>query len=226
MRPVLTTFLTILLFTIGSNITNTVNTYFYTYVMNNLPLMSLITVVSLITLLPAIMVSGRLIVKYGKKKMYLIGLLIMSCSALVRLINVRSVPVLILSSLVSGIGSAFVITLNYGIQADNTDYVELQTGYRAEGAVSSLSSFISKFAAGIGGAIPGYMLAAAGFESTAAVQSPSVITTIIFCVIILPALFDFIGVAIFGKGYPLNKEKLEEQNAQLLALHETREAGE
>ena len=51
----------------------------------------------------------------------------------------------------------------YGIQADNTTYVQYKTGKRAEAAVASLSSFISKVGQGIAGALPGYVLAATGF---------------------------------------------------------------
>lgn len=65
---------------------------------------------------------------------------------------------------------------------------------------------------GIGGAIPGYLLALAGFDAAAKTQPDSVITVIILCLIGLPALVDLLAIVIFGKGYPLTKEKLEEQN--------------
>lgn len=92
-------------------------------------------------------------------------------------------------------------------------------GIRAEGAVAALSSFVSKCAMGIGGAIPGYMLQVAGFNATAEVQTQSVINVIIFCIIILPAIIDMVGIGIFAKGYPLTKEKLEEQTKVLQERH-------
>lgn len=54
-------------------------------------------------------------------------------------------------------------TLTTSIQADNTTYVQYKTGKRAEAAIASFTSFITKVAQGIGGAIPGYVLAATGF---------------------------------------------------------------
>ena len=110
------------------------------------------------------------------------------------------------------------MALLYGIQADNTDYIEVKTGQRAEGAVSSLSSFITKFAMGVGGAIPGYLLAFAGFDAAAATQPEAVIHVIMICLAVIPAVFTFVAVIVFGRFYPLNKEKLEEQNQYLAEL--------
>ncbi|RGQ57914.1 MFS transporter, partial [Mediterraneibacter gnavus] len=88
---------------------------------------------------------------------------------------------------------------------------EVSMGIRAEGAVASLSSFVSKCAMGIGGAIPGYLLQLAGFDSKAAVQNDDVINVIVLCVLILPAIVNVVAIVIFSKGYPITKEKLNEQ---------------
>ena len=201
-KPVYITFLVVLLYTIGNNIVSAVN-----------------TLVMCVTIFPATMIVTKFIAKYGKKKMYAVGLAIVGLCPLIRLIDVKSIPILIVSSLIAGVGSGFAAPLNYGIQADNTDYVEMTMGIRAEGAVASLSSFISKCAMGIGGAIPGYMLQMAGFNAVAEVQTQSVINVIIFCLIILPAIINVVGIGIFAKAYPLTKEKLEEQTRILQERH-------
>lgn len=64
--------------------------------------------------------------------MYAVGLAIVGLCPLIRLIDVKSIPILIVSSLIAGVGSGFAAPLNYGIQADNTDYVEMTMGIRAE----------------------------------------------------------------------------------------------
>lgn len=43
---------------------------------------------------------------------------------LVRFVNVTNVPLLIDATFVSGFGMGLTLPLGYGIQADNTDYVE------------------------------------------------------------------------------------------------------
>lgn len=210
-KPVYITFLAVLLYSIGSNIVNAANTYFYTYIFEDLTLASIITLITCVTVFPATMVIGNLIGRFGKKKMYAIGLALAGLAPIIRLLDVRSIPLLIVSVLIAGIGAGFAAPLNYGIQADNTDYIEVSMGIRAEGAVASLSSFVSKCAMGIGGAIPGYLLQLAGFDSKAAVQNDDVINVIVFCVLILPAIVNVVAIVIFSKGYPITKEKLNEQ---------------
>lgn len=210
-KPVYITFLAVLLYSIGSNIVNAANTYFYTYIFEDLTLASIITLITCVTVFPATMVIGNLIGRFGKKKMYAIGLALAGQAPIIRLLDVRSIPLLIVSVLIAGIGAGFAAPLNYGIQADNTDYIEVSMGIRAEGAVASLSSFVSKCAMGIGGAIPGYLLQLAGFDSKAAVQNADVINVIVICVLILPAIVNVVAIVIFSKGYPITKEKLNEQ---------------
>lgn len=210
-KPVYITFLAVLLYSIGSNIVNAANTYFYTYIFEDLTLASIITLITCVTVFPATMVIGNLIGRFGKKKMYAIGLALAGLAPIIRLLDVRNIPLLIVSVLIAGIGAGFAAPLNYGIQADNTDYIEVSMGIRAEGAVASLSSFVSKCAMGIGGAIPGYLLQLAGFDSKAAVQNDNVINVIVLCVLILPAIVNVVAIVIFSKGYPITKEKLNEQ---------------
>ena len=197
-KPVYITFLAVLLYSIGSNIVNAANTYFYTYIFEDLTLASIITLITCVTVFPATMVIGNLIGRFGKKKMYAIGLALAGLTPIIRLLDVRSIPLLIVSVLIAGIGAGFAAPLNYGIQADNTDYIEVSMGIRAEGAVASLSSFVSKCAMGIGGAIPGYLLQLAGFDSKAAVQNDDVINVIVLCVLILPAIVNVVAIVILS----------------------------
>ena len=218
-KPVYITFLAVLLYSIGSNIVNAANTYFYTYIFEDLTLASIITLITCVTVFPATMVIGNLIGRFGKKKMYAIGLALAGLAPIIRLLDVRSIPLLIVSVLIAGIGAGFAAPLNYGIQADNTDYIELKLGYRAEGAVASLSSFITKCAMGIGGAIPGYVLALVHFDSTTMIQTSMVNNMIIFCTVGSPVIFCCLAIVVFKLGYPITKEKLEEQNNELKELH-------
>lgn len=214
-KPVYITFLVVLLYSIGSNIVNAANIYFYSYILEDLTLASIITLITCVTVFPATMVIGNLIRRFGKKKMYAIGLALAGLAPIIRLLDVRSIPILMVSVLIAGIGAGFAAPLNYGIQADNTDYIEVSMGIRAEGAVASLSSFVSKCAMGIGGAIPGYLLQLAGFDSMTAVQNDDVINVIILCVLVLPAIVNVAAIVIFSKGYPITNEKLDEQTRLL-----------
>lgn len=211
-KPVMITFLSMLLATVGTYMLNTANTYFFTYIMDNLALLGLASIIQFVALIPASILVTSVIKKFGKKKLYIVGSLMVGLLPIIRLIDITNVPILCIAIALSGVGMGISMPLTYGIQADNTDYIELKLGYRAEGAVASLSSFTTKCAMGIGGAIPGYLLAFAGFDQTAAVQSEAVRNVLTGCVIVGPAILSIIGVAVFSAFYPITKEKLIEQN--------------
>ncbi len=219
-RPVAITFLSSLVYMVGTFVMNTMLAYFFTYVIGNLSLISVVSVVQLIALIPASLLVGKLIQKFGKKKLYTFGLIIIALFPLLRLLDVTNVPILIVATIGGGFASGLCMPLTYGIQADNTDYVNMKMNVHAEAAVAALSSFITKCGMGIGGAIPGYMLAAVGFDATSATQPEAVKTVIIIGAIIIPAVLSLVGAAIFAAGYPLTKEKLE---AQVEAMNASRE---
>ena len=155
-KPVYITFLVILLYTIGSNIVSAVNTYILLYLcIRNLSWSAILYAGDVHYNFPGDYDRNEVYWKIRKEK----DVRNWTCNCrfnapLMRLIDVRSIPILIISALITGIGSGFAAPLNYGIQADNTDYIEMKMGIRAEGAVASLSSFISKCAMGIGGSNP------------------------------------------------------------------------
>lgn len=221
-RPVAITFLSSLVYMVGTYVMNTTLAYFFTYVIGNLTLISVVSIVQLVALLPATIFVGTLIRKMGKKKSYTLGLVLLGIAPLVRLINVENIPILMIATVVTGFASGLCMPLTYGIQADNTDYVELKMGVHAEAAVAALSSFITKCGMGIGGAIPGYLLAAVGFDAAAQTQTPEVKTAIIICAIVVPAVLSLAGAVIFAAGYPLTKEKLEEQAQEIKVKREAK----
>lgn len=218
-KPVVITFISMLVATTGTYMLNTANTYFFTYVMKDLSMLGLSSIVQFVTLIPATIVVSGIIKKFGKKGLYVCGSLIVALVPLVRLVNPTSVPIMLGAVAISGIGMGICMPLTYNIQADNTDYIEVKMGCRAEGAIASLSSFVSKCAMGIGGALPGYMLAAVGFNQNLVEQTASVKNVLIGCVILGPAALGTFGAIIFAMMYPLNKEALKRQHERIAELH-------
>ena len=64
------------------------------------------------------------------------------------------------------------------------------------------------------------MLAAVGFDSAAAQQPDGVKTVIIIGAIVIPAVLGILGSIIFAGAYPLTKEKLEAQAAEMKEVRE------
>ena len=117
-------------------------------------------------------------------------------------------------------GNGLASTLVYGINADNSNYVEYSTGKHAEGAVASTSSFITKCAQGLGGAIPLYILAATGYVANAATQTDSAINGILMNFTYIPMIVLAVCAVIFGLFYNISKEDMEKINKTLTEKHQ------
>ena len=209
-KPVLVTFIASLCITLASYVQSSSNAYFNTYIMGDLALLSGVSAMSMAGMIPAVILSPIVANKIGKKNVFVGGLIVAVAGYVLRLINIKSLSLLYVSQILVSFGTGFTSTLLYGIQADNTTFVQYTTGKRAEAAVASLSSFITKVGQGVAGALPGYILAATGFVANAAAQSQAVNSGIISCVVILPAVFLIVACVIFGKGYTLTREKVIE----------------
>lgn len=217
-RPVFTMFLASLVYCVGVMFISSVNTYYFTYVMGDLKLLSIASLVQTGVVLVGTLCAGKMIELFGKKKSFVIAIFFVGILPAIRIIAPTNVVFVMIVTAIMGFGMGLQSPLSYGMQADNVDAVELELGYRAEGAVASLSSLMAKIAMGIAGAIPGYVLAVVGFDATLTVQTASVINGLIYITCFVPAIFAVIGMIIMGGFYPLTKEKLEEQNAKIAVL--------
>jgi GPH family glycoside/pentoside/hexuronide:cation symporter len=84
------------------------------------------------------------------------------------------------------------ITLLFSMYTDCAEYGEWQSGTRTSGLIVSASMFSLKFGSAVGGALPGFILAAFGFVANA-VQTPAALQGIRIMFFILPALFFLLG---------------------------------
>ena len=214
-KPVWSVFLTILIAGVSSQVAAGANAYFYTYIMGDMTLMSGITVAMMVASLAGVVAGPMLASRFGKKNVFFVGMVVSLAATALRLIDITSLPLIYISSVAGGIGGGFISPLSAGLQADNTTFVQLKTGKRAEAAIASLTSLITKIAQGIGGAIPGYVLAAYGFVTGAATQPESIHGGIILCTITMPIIFCAVGSAIFFTQYTLGKREVDEMANQI-----------
>lgn len=214
-RPVIVTFMASLLYFIGYQGASGANTYYFTYIMGDLALMGGVTGVGMFGMVPGMIIAPLLANRIGKKKVFAAGIFICALGPAIRLFAPTSLMMAYVGTVIASLGSGFVMPLTYGVQADNTLYVQYTTGKHAEAAIASLSSFITKIGQGIAGALPGYVLAACGYINGAASQSSTVHGGIIFCVLVLPVVLGVIGGVIFMLGYKLEKKDVDEMAAAI-----------
>lgn len=84
-RPILVMLIVNLIMNTGNMLISGVQTYFYTYIIGNLALMSIVSVASTIASIPAMFISAVISDRIGKKKTFLIGLIVSAIGLAIRI---------------------------------------------------------------------------------------------------------------------------------------------
>ncbi len=206
-RAILTHFVANLLISIAIGANTAAAIYFWTYIIKIPALIGISIIFSALGILIGYVVGTPFTNRYGKKNTMCIGLLLATIAAfLIFMTDYNNFLILFSIFVIFGIGQGFYSMVSYGVQADNTDYVEWKRGYRAEGAIASLNSFIQKAGLGIGAAIIGFILAATGYTPNVE-QTPQTIQGIYLGFVLIPGILAFISTLLIFIAYPLTKEK-------------------
>lgn len=117
--------------------------------------------------------------KFGKRNTMLTGMLTAIAGQFVMYVGSKTlnVGIIIAANIIVNLGTGLVSGLIAVMLADAVDYGEWRNGVRAEGIVTSFSSFSAKFGMGIGGAITGWILKWGGYVANHA-QSTSALNAI------------------------------------------------
>ena len=134
---------------------------------------------------------AKLVKKYGKRNVFSLGLILATIGMLILEIGGGSMPIIVISSLVRGIGNACGGATMWAMVSDTIDYGEWKTGCRTEGLVNSACSFGYKIGNGVGSALMGLILEICGYVGEATVQTESAVMSIHLC-------FAWIPIGIFA----------------------------
>lgn len=161
-----------------------------------------------------VMLAPSISAKYGKKKTYMIAILIAGVlSSFFYIIPNNILWILSLQFLVS-LFAGYVLPLLWSMFADIVDYQELLTGRRASGLIFSSSSMSQKLGWALGAALSGWILAWFNYAPDAITQNPETIFGEKLMISILPAIccvIAFIGMMF----YPLSDKKVKEISEEL-----------
>lgn len=148
---------------------------------------------------------AMLVKKFGKRNVFSLGLVLDIIGMLVLNFSGGNTVIIVVSSVIRGIGNACGGATMWAMVSDTIDYGEWKTGYRTEGLVNSACSFGYKIGNGIGSALLGMILELGGYVGTAATQTASALTSIKICFVWIPIAVYVIGLVIM-KFYHLDKE--------------------
>lgn len=141
---------------------------------------------------------AMLVKKFGKRNVFALGLILDIVGMLILNYSAGTMPMIVVSSVVRGIGNACGGATMWAMVSDTIDYGEWKTGYRTEGLVNSACSFGYKIGNGIGSALLGLILEIGGYVGEAAVQSTSALVSIKVCFIWIPIAVYVCGLVIMA----------------------------
>lgn len=148
----------------GMQTRSQVTVYFFKYNMHDATLASFVLSLQIVALVAVVLTpwTSKLI---GKRNTMLAGMILAVVGQLLLSLgaNNLSVPMIIVATIVGYLGTGYVSGLIAVMLADAVDYGEWKNGVRAEGIVTSFSSFSAKLGMGIGGVITGWILSATGY---------------------------------------------------------------
>lgn len=165
---------------IGIVSTGSTTFYFCNIVLGNL---GALTWISMALAIPSIIINlimPKLVMLFGKRKIMIAGSILMIAGSLLIGAAGSSIPLVIVGTAVKGFGMGPIMSGIFAMTADVVDYGEWKSGIRSEGLVNSCTSFGMKVGIGLGSAICTWIIAAGGYDGTAAVQSESAINMIRF----------------------------------------------
>lgn len=148
---------------------------------------------------------AMMIKKFGKRNIFALGLVLDIIGMLILNYSNGVMSLIIISSVIRGLGNACGGATMWAMVSDTIDYGEWKTGYRTEGLVNSACSFGWKIGNGIGSALLGLILEAGGYVGTAITQTETALFSIEICFIWIPIAIYVIGLIIMSF-YHLDKE--------------------
>ncbi|MDO4332843.1 MAG: MFS transporter [Eubacteriales bacterium] len=192
---------------------STINSYFCVQVLHDENMVGILNAAYIAPMIVFFFIMAPIVKKIGKKKTNLAGWIIILVSYIPLLVAMTSTPVLVVSSVIRGIGYACVMGVQFAIIGDSVEYGEWKTGVRSEGLVFSAQSFGCKVGMGLGNVLIGALLSWGKYDGALEVQPDSALTVIKALYIGMPIIVAILQMLLMIP-YTIEKE-YDQMNREL-----------
>jgi GPH family glycoside/pentoside/hexuronide:cation symporter len=161
-----------------------------------------------------VMAAPSISAKYGKKRTYMIAILIAGILSIGFYLIPNDITWILTFQFMISLFAGYVLPLLWSMFADIVDHQELLTGRRATGLIFSSSSMSQKLGWALGSAMSGWILALYHYAPEALQQSSETIFGEHIMISLMPAVccvLAFVGMMF----YPLSDKKVKEISEQL-----------
>ena len=227
---------------IGMQGANTAVSVTFQIYFKNAQISGLISMFSMIPIVVFTPMARKMVMKYGKKELSVVGSICYIVGAAVLLLApLGIIPIAenntgldlvmyVIAQLIMALGMGIYSTVSWAMMGDAIDYNEWKTGNREEGIVYSLHSFFRKLAQGVGPAVALTIMQGMGYVNNSKPNADGVFTEIDVSLFdwsfaleirsLVAILFLVAGVMLFiglGLVYNLDKKTLDKMQAELAA---------
>ncbi len=192
------------------------NLYFCRYFLHRAELFGPLMTMMVIAQIVGMMFCPPIVKKFGKRNTAIIGMIVTIIGQLIIFIDPMSYTVIVVGTVIKGLGAAPLVGTLFAMCADTIEYGEWKFGFRTDGLVFGATALTMKISIGLGNVIVGWILAWGGYVSGADVQSASALVSIKLLFLILPLVIYFIALAILwayklDKHYPAIAAELQQR---------------
>lgn len=179
----------------GSGLSQAVGTYYTKYIFGDIGINSTMSMAT-IPLIFAMVAVPALSRKFSFRKVTTVMMLLSIVGGLIRLFDVKSVPLAFLGLSLGNLGfPAFYCFVN-AMVLDCMEYGRWKTGQNVQGTVAALPSLMNKLGNAFASGASGGLLAIAGYNGLMAVQSESASSMIIAMATFIPAALGVVFIII------------------------------
>ena len=147
--------------------------------------------------------------KFGKRNSIITGFVVTAIGTILLVLGGASM--VLFSSIIRGLGGAFIGAVMWAMVSDTVDYGEWVTGLRMEGLTNSASSFGYKVGNGLGTALLGVIISHGGYVANAATQNSSALFSVNLAFWIIPTVISAVCILI------MYFYKLDDEFEQIIA---------
>ncbi|RAS66295.1 sugar (glycoside-pentoside-hexuronide) transporter [Vibrio diazotrophicus] len=190
--------------------------YYVKIVMGRADLATTFMVCGMLANIVGAILSAPLLGKYDKPTVYKILIVISGIlSAMIYLVEPSNIVAVFSLVILLGIVQMATTPILWSMMSDVVDYEKTRSNRSLSGMVFSTNLFAIKLGIAIGGAGVGWILAWAGYQGGAEVQTDEAVNAINLLFTVLPGVF-FASLAVFMLFYKLDNKKLGEIKQELV----------
>lgn len=206
-----------LFYGIAINITNSLEVYYFTYIMGMPKAFSIFSTINIFLGIIATSLFPILSKKLSRKVLFTSCLVVMLCGMGLFAVAGSNLPLVLLAALVFGFPQQMVFLIVLMVITDSVEYGQLKLGHRDESLALSVRPLIDKFGGAVSNGVVGQIAIMAGMTTGATASSITASGKMNFKIMMfaVPAVMLVIAIIIFASKVILSEKKHAEIVAEL-----------